>query len=99
MTYDEARVRAAAYLNENPRLAGKAMLDDTRTLDTGYSWVFFYESREFLDSGDAKKRLYGSLPIEIKKGDGSLRVIPLKEHWEMVKTFGHQEIQKSGRDS
>lgn len=45
-----------------------------KILEFELGWVFFYDSLEFLKSGDPTKRIVGNSPIIIDKRDGSLKV-------------------------
>jgi hypothetical protein len=39
-------------------------------LERPYGWVFFYNSREFLETGDTSARLAGNGPVLVAKDDG-----------------------------
>jgi hypothetical protein len=47
------------------------ILDDA-TIETEYGWIFFYNSRKYIETGDYKHRLYGNGPIVVEKADASL---------------------------
>jgi hypothetical protein len=48
------------------------LLLDGSTLEKPYGWVFFYNSRKYLESGDFRYRLAGNSPILVKRSDGAL---------------------------
>lgn len=60
----------------------KVELDDSdscqivegKTIIKPYGWIFFYNSRLFLETGDALYALAGNAPLIIDKEDGSLHV-------------------------
>jgi hypothetical protein len=48
---------------------------DSMTVERDFGWVFFYNSREFLETGDSRKALYGNLPILVNRHTGIHRYI------------------------
>jgi hypothetical protein len=44
------------------------------TLKRPYGWVFFYQSRQYLASGETRDRLAGNAPILIDRVNAELRV-------------------------
>ena len=49
------------------------ILDD-QTIEGEFGWVFFYQSRVYLESGDVSYALAGNAPILVSRQDGSLHV-------------------------
>lgn len=47
------------------------ILDD-ETIEREALWVFFYESREYLDTGDFSRQLVGNAPLIVDRADGSV---------------------------
>lgn len=45
-----------------------------RTIEFEYGWVFFYQTKEYMGTGDIMEMLGGNAPIIINKYDGSLSV-------------------------
>lgn len=73
---DTARRLAAENLQEGRQTADgitPVILDD-KTIERDFGWVFFYESREYLDTGQFGFRMLGNAPIIIDRRDGSLHV-------------------------
>lgn len=62
----------------------KAIIQDERTIKRPYGWVFFYESRAFLASGDPLDALYGNVPILVDRVVGEIRVT---EKGKPIETF------------
>lgn len=46
-----------------------------RTMTTDVGWVFFYDSRRFLESGDPKDALIGNAPLLVDGRTGSLHLL------------------------
>jgi immunity protein 35 of polymorphic toxin system len=51
-----------------------ATLDTQRTLEQSFGWVFFYESKKYLDTGDYHFRALGNSPFIVDRSDGSVHV-------------------------
>jgi hypothetical protein len=49
------------------------ILDD-KTIERAFGWVFFYQSREYLDTGDLGFRMLGNAPLIVDRSDGSIHV-------------------------
>jgi hypothetical protein len=43
---------------------------DSATIEKPWGWVFFYESRRFLETGDDSSRLLGNAPIIVNAESG-----------------------------
>ena len=67
---DHARVLAEAALADSARQDGieRAVIGDP--VEAGANWVFFYQSRAYLDGGDPDSMLVGNAPIVVPR-DGS----------------------------
>jgi hypothetical protein len=50
-----------------------AIMDDA-TLERDFGWVFFWSSREFVETGDIQYGLLGNAPLIVDKEDGTLHV-------------------------
>jgi hypothetical protein len=48
-----------------------ALLDE-ETMEFEYGWVFFYQSKEYVRTGDLNSLVGGNAPILIDKSDGSV---------------------------
>jgi hypothetical protein len=53
---------------------GKARIVREATIAKPYGWVFFYQSREFLDNGAQSAMLVGNAPIVVNRHTFELRV-------------------------
>ncbi len=71
-TYDKALRLIRAYV-EIASDGRNAVMQDA-TLDLPYGWVFFYNSRAYLETGDDRSALIGNAPIIFNRVSGDLRV-------------------------
>ena len=69
----DAEVLILRYLDtiENAVPGGIALMTD-RTIEKPYGWVFFYNSRRFLESRRPLEALLGNSPILVTAADGEL---------------------------
>lgn len=51
-----------------------AVLNTQRTLEKSFGWVFFYDSKKYLDTRDYHFRALGNSPLIVDRADGSLHV-------------------------
>lgn len=67
----KARIIAMQKLNEIQRSSKMELvfLEDF-TLPFDYGWVFFYQSKDFVETGDKEKMVGGNAPILIDKYQG-----------------------------
>jgi len=74
MTREEARRKAEDYLasveKSSPGLRLQILED--ATMEFSHGWVFCYQSKAFLESGNPSDALAGNAPIIIDRRDGSL---------------------------
>lgn len=45
---------------------------DSETIEKKFGWVFFYNSKKYIETGDFRYMLAGNVPFIIDKVDGSL---------------------------
>jgi hypothetical protein len=53
---------------------GEARIVRGATIAKPYGWIFFYQSKEFLDNGTASAQLVGNAPIIVNRNTHELRV-------------------------
>ena len=69
----EARIAVAAHLDAAETDPGDAaVIVEDSTIERPWGWVFFYESRRFLDTGDDSARFGGNAPIIVERETGKL---------------------------
>jgi len=71
VTAELAHAKAEAFLDEavRPGVALDVTVDAEATIETERCWVFFYNTREFLETRSAKFALAGNAPIFVVKDD------------------------------
>lgn len=69
-----ARRLVAEHIEEGCRNADGVtpVVLDGRTIEREFGWVFFYDSREFVENGEFSARMVGNAPIIVDRRDGSL---------------------------
>jgi len=90
MTKSEAEHVAREYVKAREGDAGcELVLMDQQTLERPFGWVFFYDAKRHLETGDFRHALAGNAPIVIMKADGRIHetgtAFPL-EHY--LKEYG-----------
>lgn len=75
ISFEEAITIAERYLNkeaERSRNNLQLMKDKTMTFELG--WVFFYQSKEFIEMGNIYDMLGGNSPFIVNRNDASIHV-------------------------
>jgi hypothetical protein len=72
LNYRQAEQLARAWVD----ICGGGQWDLMReyTLSKPYGWVFFYQSRQYVQTRDDAHRLCGNAPIIIDRYDGEIRI-------------------------
>jgi hypothetical protein len=69
----EAENIALRYLATLEEEVGEPLgLIDSETIEESFGWVFFYNSKEYLNTGAFNAMLAGNAPFIINRKDGSL---------------------------
>jgi hypothetical protein len=77
MTIDlqAAKEAAQSRIDAEARRSGiELVLLEEATIESRNGWVFFYQSRKFLETGDDGWHLAGNCPIVVNKRDGSVHM-------------------------
>ena len=70
---NEARRLVEIYLAEVPRKSPNELsVMDEHTIETDFGWVFFWNSKKYLQTGDLAHALAGNAPLIVDRRDGSL---------------------------
>jgi hypothetical protein len=48
------------------------VVDDSETIEEPFGWIFFYNTQEFLDTGNFSSHLPGNGPVMLSKHDGTV---------------------------
>ncbi|MDJ0610411.1 MAG: YrhB domain-containing protein [Kiloniellales bacterium] len=70
---DFARKLVATYIGEGRRNNDgfTPVILERETIERDFGWVFFYQSQEFLDSGDERDQMTDNAPVIVDRRDGS----------------------------
>ena len=74
ISYEEAMTilnRELATVTEKSGI--EVVVVDARTVERDFGWVFRYESRKALETGDVKEAISGNGPIVVDRHSGRLR--------------------------
>ncbi len=85
---DVSRDEATVLAEEAVTAIGVASGDEfiliyDKTIEVGEGWVFFYNSREFIETGDLSSALAGNGPIFVDRS-GAVRKLPSAVSWEVA---------------
>lgn len=70
MTKDEAIVLVEQVVNDNGLSEQECIVQSGSTIEKWWGWVFFYQSKKFLESNDFRDMLVGNAPIIVNKASG-----------------------------
>lgn len=93
LTRSAARARIEQMLSELAFDCEVVILDEA-TRDYDWGWVFFYQSREFVESGDPMSELLGNAPYIVNKITGEVRITGTAERIEYYVNEYESRIQK-----
>lgn len=84
ISYEDAKRLAEEAINKNYNVAGdQLMVVESSTIQKDYGWIFFYDSRRFLESNDESYLVAGNAPL-IVETNGTLHWLgtakPLEEY-------------------
>jgi len=68
-----AKERAVLGFGPEDEITDCRILDDL-TIEGEFGWVFFYQSKVFIETGDLSRRLVGNAPFLVSRVDGRLYV-------------------------
>jgi hypothetical protein len=98
---DFEKAAALATLWVELTCEGQARIMRESTIAKPYGWIFFYESKQFLDTGDDSAILLGNAPIIVDRDTLELRIVgatawPLEHHLaEYEKTLSPASLQRA----
>jgi Immunity protein 35 len=84
ITREEALIRAEQLLDAEvrPWMDDEVVIDTSATLRAGTSWVFFYNSRIFLETRSMSYALVGNGPVIVSGEDGTTKLARSAIPWE-----------------
>jgi len=75
ITKSQARQIAHGHVKEMEANVGlELVLLDQHTMERHFGWVFFYNSKRYVETGEFKYTLAGNAPIVVTKADGKLHM-------------------------
>jgi hypothetical protein len=60
---------------------------ESHTIEKPYGWIFFYQSKKFLETGLNQDKLAGNGPIIVNKYDGTLEFLGPLTTWELIAEY------------
>lgn len=99
MDFEKAAALATAWVDL--RSEGSARIQRELTVAKPYGWIFFYQSKEFLDGGDFSTQLVGNAPFIVDRDTLELRLtgntaMPLEHHLaEYERTLPPSSLQRA----
>ena len=67
-----ARSAALAYINANLGVSEELDIVDEGPAETAHAWVFFYNTKRYLETGEFSYRLAGNGPVLVNKTSGEI---------------------------
>jgi hypothetical protein len=74
MTRAEAEQVAREHLRTTVDPELEPVLLDEETLERNFGWVFFYQSKRYLETGEIRDALAGNAPLVVTKADGRIHI-------------------------
>jgi hypothetical protein len=94
ITETEARTIAEVYLKEDS--ADELVITEVRREKFG--WLFFFQSKEYVETGDPSEMLAGNAPFLVDMADGSVHsfgtAYPIEEY---LGDYEKERLRKEGR--
>lgn len=97
LDYQKARVLAQTWIDLQ-QTSVEVQIVDEATISKPYGWIFFYQSKRFLETENISDILVGNAPIFIDRFDGELRICgtshPIEQYLtEYEKTISPMRLQ------
>jgi hypothetical protein len=80
LTYADAERLARTWVDVISQGTGTVCAG--RAIAKSYGWVFFWDSREFIETKNPRKRIAGNAPVIVDRVDGEVRVTGTAEPLE-----------------
>jgi hypothetical protein len=100
ITKEQAINIANGYiLEKNQRSKSIVQLQLENTIEFELGWVFFYQTKDYIETGDSLKRALGNAPIIINKKTGAIHVTGTAHHINRyIIRYFQQEEKKQKRE-
>ena len=74
LTKDQAKDLVARTIQDPSVCRHDAVVLDRYTIEKPWGWVFFYNSREFAETGDTMTQLVGNAPYIVNRHTGEVLI-------------------------
>jgi len=71
-TIVEAKKIAEGHLAKMVGSSEAILIVDDSTIETDFGWIFIWNSRRYLESGDFRDALLGNVPLIVDRANGSV---------------------------
>jgi hypothetical protein len=72
----EAKRLVERHIRESSQgIEDELVILDEHTIERPYGWVFFYDSRGYLETGELSRMLAGNAPVLVHKRDGHIEAL------------------------
>ena len=96
MDQDSAKSAVLKHLNATYSVAGdELVILEERTRVTPYGWVFFYNSRRYIETRNILYALGGNGPVVFERETGS--IVPLPSHSPPDEVIRQYELTRESR--
>ena len=92
--YERAKILAQKWLELTSET--EVVVIEKATLTTPYGWIFFYQSKNYIDTNDYRETPVGNCPVLIDRFDGFLRTFGTTFSIEKYPA-DHEQILSLGR--
>jgi len=73
MNREEARVAMMEQLRRRDVEGAKnIVIIDSETIEKPYGWIFYYDSRRYLETGDIRYKIFGHGPVVVIAATGEI---------------------------
>jgi hypothetical protein len=63
---------------------------ESHTIEKPYGWIFFYQSKKFLQTGLDQDKLAGNGPIIVNKYEGTIEFLGSPTTWELITEYDNK---------
>lgn len=92
---DEARSIALGVASAS--MKRRVLLLDNMTLERNFGWVFFYQSEEYVLTGNKSARLFGNAPVFVARDTGRATLagtsFPIEDYVEAYESLGADRFE------
>jgi hypothetical protein len=60
---------------------------ESHTIEKPFGWIFFYQSKKFLETGLSQDKLAGNGPIIVNKYEGTIEFLGSLTTWELISEY------------